>query len=130
MIKSMTGYGKITNSYEKFDVTVELKSVNSKYLDPSFRMSKSLNALEIPIRNMLQELLVRGKVDVRIELNMNISQKMPVLNDELLVGYKAILDEIVSKTGINDEVKLEHILRAPELIEYRSNDDIEEELHK
>ncbi len=129
MIKSMTGYGKVTNSYEKFDVIVELKSVNSKYFDPSFRTPKSLSALEIPLRNLLQEHLVRGKLDVRIELVMKVSGRTPTLNTELLSNYKSILEEIVEKTEINDNIRLEHFLRVPDLIEYKSNDDIEEELH-
>ena len=71
MIKSMTGFGKINKSTEKYEISVEIKSVNSKYFDINFRLPKVVSALEITLRQPLQDILIRGKVDVRIEINIH-----------------------------------------------------------
>ena len=66
MIKSMTGFGRceMTEGNRKF--TVEIKSVNHRYLDAGIKMPKKLNFFEASIRNLLKEYIQRGKVDVFI----------------------------------------------------------------
>ena len=66
MIKSMTGFGRCELSNEKRKITVELKSVNHRYLDINIRMPKKLNFFEAAIRSLLKEYMQRGKVDVFI----------------------------------------------------------------
>lgn len=128
MIKSMTGFGKISKSYEDFDISVEIKSVNSKYFDPYFRLPKQLSALEIILRTPLQERLLRGKLDVRIELMMKSAVKIPKINSELVSYYKNILEQICDSTNIEKQIKLEHYLRLPDIIEFFSDEDAEKAL--
>lgn len=130
MIKSMTGFGKISNSYPDFDVLVEIKSVNSKYFDPSFRLPKQASALDITLRNPLQEKLVRGKIDVRIELIMKSAVKVPKINNELLLCYKGVLERICAESGIDDKIKLDHYLKLPDIIEFQTDAEAEKELEE
>ena len=66
MIKSMTGFGRCEVSEENRKFTVEMKSVNHRYLDVNMKMPKKLNFFEASIRNLLKEYIQRGKVDLFI----------------------------------------------------------------
>ena len=66
MIKSMTGYGRCEIQKDSRKYTVELKSVNHRYLDVNIRMPKKLNFFETAIRNLLKQYANRGKVDIFI----------------------------------------------------------------
>lgn len=130
MQKSMTGFGKAVKMFEKFDVLVEIKSVNSKYFDPSFRMPRIISSLEIDIRNLLQEKLIRGKVDFRAEITAKTAINNPILNSELFGKYLDIINGIKDGAGIEENIKIEHFLRLPDIIEFRPNETAEEELIK
>ena len=78
MIKSMTGFGRCELSNEKRKITVELKSVNHRYLDINIRMPKKLNFFEAAIRSLLKEYMQRGKVDVFISYEDFSEQTMAV----------------------------------------------------
>ena len=130
MIKSMTGFGKINKSTEKYEISVEIKSVNSKYFDINFRMPKVVSALEITLRQPLQDILIRGKVDVRIEINIHTVTKQPSLNIELVKTYRDIFTIIADTANIEDKPKLDHFLRMPDVVDYINDDSMEEELEK
>ena len=66
MVKSMTGFGHAEAVSEKRKLTVEMKSVNNRYLDVNVRMPKKFSAFEAQVRNVLKEYVSRGKVDVFI----------------------------------------------------------------
>ena len=66
MIKSMTGFGRAELVDEEKKITVEMKSVNHRYLDINMRMPKKLSFFEAAIRNLLKEYIQRGKVDLFI----------------------------------------------------------------
>lgn len=126
----MTGYGKAVKMFEKFDVLVEIKSVNSKYFDPSIRIPRIMSSLEIEIRNILQEKLLRGKVDFRAEVTAKTAINDPILNAELFGKYQDIINAIKDGAGIDDNIKIEHFLRLPDIIEFRPNETAEDELGK
>ncbi|MDY5051806.1 MAG: YicC/YloC family endoribonuclease [Candidatus Mucispirillum faecigallinarum] len=130
MIKSMTGFGKINKSTEKYEISVEIKSVNSKYFDINFRLPKVVSALEITLRQPLQDILIRGKVDVRIEINIHTVTKQPSLNIELVKTYRDIFTIIADTANIEDKPKLDHFLRMPDVVDYINDDSMEEELEK
>lgn len=130
MIKSMTGFGKISKSKAKYDISIEIKSVNSKYFDINFRLPKSVSALEITLRQPLQDILIRGKIDVRIEINMHTITKFPSLNTELVKVYKEIFKKIAEEADIEDKPKLDNFLRMPDIVDYINDDSMEEELEK
>lgn len=130
MVKSMTGFGKVSESFDKFDITAEIKSVNSKYFDPFFRIPRLVSSAELDMRSLIQEKLIRGKVEVRVEVAAKTAVNDPVLNKELFAKYKEIITAIKDGAGIEDEPKIEHFLRMPDIIEFRADETAEEELHK
>ena len=66
MLKSMTGFGRFEAANEEHKITVEMKSVNHRYLDMSVKMPKKLSIFEAGIRNVLKQHIGRGKVDIYI----------------------------------------------------------------
>lgn len=128
MIKSMTGFGRISETFENFDVFVEIKSVNSKYFDPSFRLPKYISSLEITLRGPLQEKLIRGKVDVRAEVMMKSAVKIPSVNPEMIRCYKNVLESICHESNLSDDIRLEHYLKLPDVIEFQTDERLAEEL--
>lgn len=130
MTKSMTGYGKYTLSNEKYDIFVEIKSVNSKYFDINYRLPKSVSTLEISSRTPLQEILIRGKVDVRIDIYIHTVTKHPAVHLDLIKEYRKIFSLISETANIEDKPKLDHFLRMPDVLDYTNDESIEEELEK
>ncbi len=130
MIKSMTGFGKYSISNEKYDIFIEMKSINSKYFDVNFRLPKTVSTLEISARSPLQEILLRGKIDIRIEINIHTVTKHPHVNLEVVNEYKKIFTDIANTANIEDKPKLDHYLRMPDVLDYTTDNAIEEELEK
>jgi uncharacterized protein (TIGR00255 family) len=91
MICSMTGYAVKTRDIERGTLQLELKSVNSRYLDFHFRVTEELRALEMPLRELLAARLSRGKVECRLSFNAASARADQLqLNGELLASLKAL----------------------------------------
>jgi len=91
MICSMTGYAVRTLDIERGTLQLELKSVNSRYLDFHFRVSDDLRALEMPLRELLAARLSRGKVECRLALNAAAARPEQLqLNGELLATLRGL----------------------------------------
>jgi uncharacterized protein (TIGR00255 family) len=91
MICSMTGYAVRTLDVERGTLQLELKSVNSRYLDFHFRISDDLRALEMPLRELLAARLARGKIECRLALNAAAARPEQLqLNGELLVTLRGL----------------------------------------
>jgi len=91
MICSMTGYAVKTRDIERGTLQIELKSVNSRYLDFHFRITEELRALEMPLRELLAARLSRGKVECRLSFNAAAARADQLqLNGELLASLKAL----------------------------------------
>ena len=91
MICSMTGYAVRTLDIERGTLQLELKSVNSRYLDFHFRISDDLRSLEMPLRELLAARLARGKVECRLALNAAASRPEQLqLNGELLATLRGL----------------------------------------
>lgn len=118
MVRSMTSFGRSSSEEGKKRVfTVEMKSVNSRYLDVNIRMPKTLISLEEEIRKMISNSLNRGKVDVFINLkNYNDGSGVPKVDVNLAQGYFNCLKEIEEKLGIKNDVSVMQIARFPEVI--------------
>lgn len=85
MIKSMTGYGSAKGSVEDLTISVELKSVNNRYLDTSVRMPRSFLFAEDAVKNAVQSKISRGKVDVFVSVDSSTSNDVVVrVNEPLL----------------------------------------------
>src|SRR5678810_892690 len=99
MIKSMTGFGQAATNRNDFNVSVEVKSLNSKFLDLSLRIPKLLGEKELELRNFIADRLERGKVSLSIELTPVGRQEPKVkYNEELFIAYYAELKRLADKT--------------------------------
>ena len=130
MVRSMTSFGRSSSEEGKKRVfTVEMKSVNSRYLDVNIRMPKTLISLEEEIRKMISNSLNRGKVEVFINLkNYNDGSGVPKVDVNLAQGYFNCLKEIEEKLGIKNDVSVMQIARFPEVITVVEEEDKIEEI--
>ncbi len=100
---SMTGYGRMSVERDGRQLTVELKSVNHRFLDLSFRMPRSFNCLEDMARRQIGARLNRGHVDVFATYrNMREDSKKVTVDEALLSAYMTALDQIAEKAGLSD----------------------------
>lgn len=116
MIKSMTGFGRqeVTDGDRKF--TVEIKSVNHRYLDVNIKMPKKLNFFESSIRNLLKEYMERGKVDLFISYE-DYSEENYALkyNEDVAAQYLEHLNTMAEKFGLENDIRVSSLSRYPEV---------------
>ncbi len=131
MIRSMTGYGRAESSTEDRKLTVEMKSVNNRYLDFNIRMPRKYNFLESQVRTVLKEYVERGKVDVFITAE-EYSEGAASLNynETLAEEYIGKYKEIADKFGIPNDVTASKIASSPEVLTLGEAETDEEELWK
>ncbi len=111
MIISMTGYGRSEVSKDGVSVSVELRSVNNRFLEVSTRMPRELNARENDIREILRRSLTRGKINLNINVEREAKTDVAFTVDtELVKQYKDALDEIRKAAKIKETVNLAHVL--------------------
>ena len=95
MIKSMTGYGSAKGTVEGLEISVELKSVNNKFLDAAVRMPRSFLFAESAVKSLVQQHISRGKVDVFVTVDSSMADDMTVrINEPLLRGYLEAIEHI------------------------------------
>jgi len=116
MIKSMTGFGRaeIADASRKF--TVEIKSVNHRYLDVNIKLPKSLNFFESAIRSLLKEYIERGKVDVFISYEDYTEENYSLkYNAGLAEQYMTYLKEMAEQFGIENDVRVSTLSHYPDV---------------
>lgn len=124
MIKSMTGYGRENYIDESLSIDLEIKSVNSRYLDISIRMPNQLNYIEDKLRKTIKNYINRGRVDVFIRsAKKNITKSNVSVDLDAAMLMKEKLDSIIEHTGIDSKVSLQDILRNDDVIIYDSTDE-------
>jgi uncharacterized protein (TIGR00255 family) len=129
MISSMTGYGRGSGSENGFTFSAELRSVNHRYADFSLRLPRELYTLEDRIRRLLQESIRRGRVEVNLTLDeMPAALRQIKINHDLAEDYYYSLVELAERLGLDDKVKLKHLLQIPELFKSPGSALAEEEL--
>lgn len=114
MISSMTGYAVKTRDIECGSLQLELKSVNSRYLDFHFRISEELRSLEMPLRELLAARLSRGKVECRLSFNASSAKAEQLeLNDGLLSALKTLNARVRSEMPEAKPLSVNDVLRWP-----------------
>lgn len=111
-MKSMTGYGKGTVAGEDFSVSVDLKTVNNRFLDIHLRAGSELAALEPVIKKRISQRLSRGRVDVTISVERT-AQLAYELNRPLIAGYINALKQLQQDFNIAGEVDINLLARIP-----------------
>ena len=123
MIKSMTGFGRYEAADDERKITVEMKSVNHRYLETGIKMPKKLNFYEAGIRNILKKYISRGKVDVFITFEDFSEGKVCLHYNEDLAGeYMSIFKYMSEQFGIDNDIKVSTLARMPEVITMEDQD--------
>jgi len=122
MLMSMTGYGRAENKIGELDVAVELRAVNSRFLEFAMRLPRGYEVLEDLTRTYLQSILQRGRVTVTMNLGTEqVSPGVPSLDSELLRHYDQLGQQGLSVLGReNESLPLAELLRFPDVISYRN----------
>ena len=127
MIKSMTGYGRAREVRNKRDITVEIRSVNNRYLDCTVKMPRMYAFAEDAIRKRVQSGVSRGKVDVFITVDASAADVAKVtVNRELAAEYAAALRELSQVAGTEASVTPEVLSRYPDVLTVtKADEDLE-----
>ena len=129
MIKSMTGFGRCEVQKDSRKFTVELKSVNHRYLDVNIRMPKKLNFFETAIRNLLKSYANRGKVDIFITYEDLSQAQVAVKYNAVLAGeYLKYLKQMEEEFGLENDIRVSTLSRYPEVFTMEEQSEDEEEL--
>jgi uncharacterized protein (TIGR00255 family) len=127
MIISMTGFGKSSKTIKKMSINVELRSINSKYLEVSSRMPMIFNDKESEIKEIIGQKISRGKVSAIVSIDKNSSESVNLqIQPSIVKEYYRLLSQIKKATGIKEEIKMEHILKFSEVFKPEESDDLTE----
>ena len=127
MIKSMTCFGRCEIQKESRKFTVELKSVNHRYLDVNIRMPKKLNFFETAIRTLLKQYANRGKVDIFISCeDLSQQQMMLKYNAALAAEYMRYFRQMSEEFHIANDVKVSALSHYPEVLTMEEQTEDEE----
>ena len=125
----MTGFGRSEVVTDERKITIELKSVNHRYLDLSIKMPKKLSFLEGSIRNLMKTYIQRGKVDVYITYeDYTINNGTLKYNKELAAEYIACLKQIQQDFDLDYDIKVSTLSRYPDILTMEEQSVDEEEL--
>ncbi len=117
MIKSMTGYGRAVETINGREFTVELRSVNNRYLDCSVRLPRILTFTEEAIKQAVKASVSRGKVDVFVSVASEGGEEAQItLNKTVLEGYLTAMKQMVEEYGIKDDISVTAVARLPEVL--------------
>lgn len=117
MIKSMTGFGRCETANENQKITIEIKSVNHRYLDVNMKMPKKLSFFESSIRNVLKEYIERGKVDIFIAYEDYAEANYSVkYNPEIAKTYMDYINQMSDEFDLDNDIKAVTLSRFPEVL--------------
>ena len=128
MVKSMTGYGRAEETVNGCTITVELRSVNNRYLDCNVRIPRLYLFAEEAIKARVQSTISRGKVDVFVTLDNAGANKLQVsVNKPVADGYYAALKQLAEEYQLSDDISVSLLSRFPEvLLAEKAEEDVEQ----
>jgi len=127
----MTGYGRAVQTVNGREYTVELRSVNNRYLDCSVRLPRLLTFAEDAVKQAVKNAISRGKVDVFITVHTEGGEEVSVsLNENVLQGYLNAMRQMVEKFGITDDISVSVASRLPDVFVVEKPEVDEEQLQK
>lgn len=115
MTYSMTGYGKANGSVDQKNVTVEIKSLNSKHLDLSLKMSAVFRNREMDIRRLLSDKLLRGRIEMTISEDKDNGAKATGINTSVFKHYYIELKKLCNELNLSDADLLHVIMQIPDV---------------
>ena len=129
LIKSMTGYGRAVETVNGREFTVELRSVNNRYLDCTVKLPRSVSFAEEAVKQAVKQSVSRGKVDVFISIKSQNSDDTRIsLNASVLAGYLEAMRQMVEQFGVRDDISVSTVSRLPEVFTVEKPEVDEEQL--
>ena len=129
MIKSMTGYGRAVETVNGREYTVELRSVNNRYLDCSVRLPRLFTFAEEAVKQAVKRSVSRGKVDVYITVRSEGAQDAQIsLNAGVVEGYLSAMRQMVEQYGVGDDISVSVLSRMPDVFTVEKSEADEEQL--
>ena len=129
MIKSMTGYGRAVETVNAREFTVEVRSVNNRYLDTSVRLPRMLSFAEDAVKSRIKNAVSRGKVEMFITVHAEGGEEVSVsLNENVVAGYLAAMRRMVEEFGVKDEITTASLSRMPDVFTVEKPEVDEEQL--
>ncbi len=123
MIKSMTGYGSAKGECQGLAISIELKSVNNRYLDCSVRLPRGFLFAEDSVKSRVQSHITRGKVDVFISIDSTGADAMLVkVNERLAAGYVSAIRQLSQSYDLPDEFSAAALARMPDVLTIEKQD--------
>ena len=131
MIKSMTGYGRAVATVGGREFTVELRSVNNRYLDCTVKLPRALSFAEDAVKQAVKASVSRGKVDVFVSMKSeNADDTTITLNKTVLEGYLTAMRQMVAEYEVRDDISVSTVSRLPEVFSVEKPQVDEEQLQK
>ena len=116
MIKSMTGYGRAVHNVDGLEITVEIRSVNNRYLDCNVKLPRIYGYVEDRIKQLIKEAVTRGKVDVFVSVVHTAGEEISIsLNKPVLEGYLAAMQSIASDYHVQNDISVTALSRLPDV---------------
>ncbi len=129
MIKSMTGFGRCEVSEGDRKITVEMKSVNHRYLDVSMKMPKKLNFFDSSIRAILKKYIQRGKVDVYISYeDLSEGNASLTYHPGIAAQYVEYFRRMEEQFGLTNDIQVSVLARCPEVLVMEEQQEDEKEI--
>ena len=129
MIKSMTGYGRAVESFADKQITVEVRSVNNRYLDCGVKLPRLYSFAEDALKQLVKQHVSRGKVDVFVTVNLPQSTDVAIaLNRPVLEGYLSAMRQIVNDYGVRDDITVNSLSRLPDVFTVEKVEQDEDEI--
>lgn len=128
MIKSMTGYGRAQGSFSGGEISVEIKSVNNRYLDCNVKLPRVYAFAEEAVKGLVQKTISRGKVDVFININAAGADNVKIsVNRPVVEGYLSAMKQIAADYAVRDDISVGTLTRMGDvlLVEKREEDETE-----
>jgi uncharacterized protein (TIGR00255 family) len=117
----MTGFGRGAVTEDKFSVTVELKTVNNRFLDISLRLSNEMQSIETEIKRLISSRLSRGRVDVNVQYE-RAEEINYELNRPMITGYLAAMKKMSDEFGLAGEPDINVIAKLPNVMISKKDD--------
>lgn len=129
MVRSMTGFGRGTYSENGKEFSVEIKSVNHRYIDFYIKLPRQIGYLEEKVRNVVSKYLFRGKIDIFISFEDRSEDSRSVTLDEgLASAYIQAVEKLKDKYNLKDDLSVSLVSKFPDVLRIEKNEDDEEQL--
>jgi uncharacterized protein (TIGR00255 family) len=118
----MTGFGKASKTMKNMKVNIELRSINSKYLEVSSRLPAVFSDKENELKEIIGKDITRGKINVLISIDKNSTNNLSLqIQPEIIKDYYNLLNQIKKTVNVKEDIKLEHLLKFSEVFKVDDN---------